>query len=505
MRFRIAAAVVALGFVFTTESAHAAPAPTAVGSWSMVPMSKDTDGDGFIDGDGGVPTRGALSAAPSPVFVGADNFVAQPHERLINGVLSWHLNPRGYPVRLDACSSSGDTYFWRVLSGTQVVTTTKAKPLTRKKCATTVMLPEGRYRLELQVRSGSSKDTAKLTANVDNILFVAMGDSYASGEGNPRNVDAFLAQGGAGFTPYWDSDDCNRSAHGAPAQAALRLEDSSPKTSVTLVYVACSGATVSAGILGAQRASGQTASQVEQVAGIIGDRTIDVLTLSIGGNDVGFTSILSACALARNCPLAKAPFGSLATFPTVQDGVQTRTAGLPAAFDRIARCFAGPACVLADGRSVPPLKIANAGRVLPTLYPDITRSAAGAPCTYLTITDTDFAWARDTMLTPSTQNPFPYRTTQGTTVNLATNAGTLNGTLLTTNRLGWSPAVGTWGASGESTVGRGVCAGADAWFFGVTGLVGFTSGSFHPNPLGLNAMGKQIAAAVAGVLGTRLR
>jgi hypothetical protein len=39
----------------------------------------------------------------------------------------------------------------------------------------------------------------------------------------------------------------------------------------------------------------------------------------------------------------------------------------------------------------------------------------------------------------------------------------------------------------------------------VTGLVGFTSGSFHPNPLGLQAMGKQIAAAVAGVLGTRLR
>lgn len=505
MRARITAAVIVLGLAFPVTSAQAAPAANAVGMWAMVPMSKDANGDGFIDGDGGVPKRGALSASPSSTFIGANNFIAQPNERLIDGILSWHLNARGYPVRLNACRSTGDTYTWRVLSGAQVVATTKPRPLTRKKCATTIMLPEGRYRLELQVRSGNSTDTAKLAANVDNILFVAMGDSYASGEGNPRNIDAFLAQGSAGFTPYWDSDDCNRSAHGAPAQAALRLEESSPKTSVTFVYPACTGATIPSGILGAQRANGQTTSQIEQVAQVIGDRTIDVLTLSIGGNDVGFTSILSACALARNCPLAKAPFGSLATFPTVQDGVQTRTSGLPAAFDRIARCFTGPSCVLADGRTIPSLRIANAGRVLPTLYPDITRSASGAPCTYLTISDADFSWARDTMLTPATQNPFPYRTTQGTTVNLPTNAGSLNGTLLTTNRLGWSPAVGTWGASGESSVGRGVCAGADAWFFGVTGLVGFTSGSFHPNPLGLHAMGKQIAAAAAGVLGTRLR
>lgn len=505
MRTFIPVLVATLGLLLPATSAQAAPAATAVGSWSMVPMSKDANGDGFIDGDGGVPRRGALSSSPSPRLVGADNFIAQPHERLIDGALSWHLNPRGYPVRLDACDSTGTTYRWRVFQGDRLITTTKEKSLTRKKCASTVILPEGRYRLDLQVRSGSSTDTEVLSASVENILFVSMGDSYASGEGNPRNVDAFLAQGSAGFTPYWDSDDCNRSVHGAPAQAALRLEKSSPKTSVTFVYVACTGATVNAGILGAQRANGQTTSQVEQAAALIGDRTVDVLTLSIGGNDVGFTSILSACALAQDCPLARAPFGSLATFPSVQDGVQTRTAGLPAAFDRIARCFTGPSCVLADGRIIPALRIANPGRVLPTLYPDITRSAAGAPCTYLTITDSDFAWARDTMLTPSAQNPFPYRTTRGTTVDLATNAGTLNGTLLTTSRLGWSPAVGTWGASGESKVGRGVCAGEDAWFFGVTGIVGFTSGSFHPNPLGQQSMGKQIATAVAGVLGTRVR
>ena len=57
----------------------------AIGTWSMVPQSKDANGDGFIDGDGGVPAAGALSLQPASTFVGAGNFVAQPNERLIGG------------------------------------------------------------------------------------------------------------------------------------------------------------------------------------------------------------------------------------------------------------------------------------------------------------------------------------------------------------------------------------------------------------------------------------
>ena len=54
--------------------------------------------------------------------------------------------------------------------------------------------------------------------------------------------------------------------------------------------------------------------QVEQARQIIGDRPIDLVTLSIGGNDVGFTNILAACATVPDCPVRPAPTGRLARY-----------------------------------------------------------------------------------------------------------------------------------------------------------------------------------------------
>jgi hypothetical protein len=50
----------------------------------------------------------------------------------------------------------------------------------------------------------------------------------------------------------------------------------------------------------------------------------------------------------------------------------------------------------------------------------------------------------------------------------------------------------TWSDTGSGPVGHGVCAGNESWFFGLTGFSGFTSGSFHPNPLGQSEMAKII-------------
>ena len=94
--------------------AQAADNAKARGDWRMLPQSKDVDGDGFIDGDGGVPAKRPLGAVPSAQFKGAGNRIAQPAERLINGVQSWYLNPRGYSVTLDACKSRGNEYQWRI-------------------------------------------------------------------------------------------------------------------------------------------------------------------------------------------------------------------------------------------------------------------------------------------------------------------------------------------------------------------------------------------------------
>lgn len=470
----------------TAIPASAATGPIAKPSWSMVPMSKDANGDGFIDGDGGVPRTGALSLQPSRAFVGAGNGIAQPHERLIGGSLSWYLDPAGYPVRLDACGSSGTSYTWTI-TGPGGTRTTPARALKKRTCRTTVLLPEAPHTLTLTVTKGGRTASASTQADVRNILVVAMGDSYASGVGNPRNVDAWLRASGlfTAFDPYWDDDACDRSVHGAPAQAALALEKSSPRTSVTLVNVTCGGATIGAGILGPQRSARQAQSQIEQVRGIVGGRPIDIVTLSIGGNDIGFAQVLAGCATDADCAIRPVANPPLRGYPTMQQGIQALTGALPAGYAQIAGCLGGAGCP-----SGPPLTMAPDARILPTMYPDITRAADGGPCTYLTFTAGNMRWARDTMLVPGPAPTYEYATANRAVVTLDLPNGSLNQQIAATDRLGWRPVVQTWAASGDSPVGHGICAGAQAWAYPITALSGFAGASFHPNPAG-----QQVAAA----------
>lgn len=487
-------------FALVTLGAPISQAQTdvrALGDWSMLPQSRDADGDGFIDGDGGVPRTRPLGAEPAKKFVGAGNRIAQPSERLINGSQSWYLNPRGFSIRLDACESRGEQYQWRIYRGDKQVQRTRWRGLNAKTCTRTVRLQEGEYRFKLEVRRGVSTEFQWIDALVKDYLFVVLGDSYASGEGNPRNVQAWIDDPDRPFSPYYDENACNRSTRSGPAQAALALEKSSNKTSVTLIDVACSGATVNSGILGPQRSAGQATSQIEQVQRLIGNREVDIVVLSIGGNDIGFTSILSTCALSVDCPLTRSNSAPLNRFDNVQQGVQTLTSRLPDAYSRIAACLGGDSCTLADGSTAPSLKLARGGRILPLPYPDITRSAAGQPCSYFTLSRASFSWARDTILVPQAPNPYRFSTFRGGTRDLSTAAGTLNGQILATTNLGWQPVVGIWGASGESTTGHGVCAGAQSWVFGITTITGpFSSGSFHPNPAGQQVAGRQIAQAL---------
>ncbi|MCH9707819.1 MAG: hypothetical protein K0U48_09790 [Actinomycetia bacterium] len=491
----LAAAISLLLAVGVALPAHAADNAKARGDWRMVPQSKDVDGDGFIDGDGGVPAKRPLGAVPSPTFEGAGNQIAQPAERLINGVQSWYLNPRGYAVTLDACKSQGNEYQWRIYRGKEQIERVRWRKLTKKTCKRNIYLQEGSYRFKLEVRSGASDvDFQWMNADVIDYLFVILGDSYASGDGNPRNIDAWLRDPNGDFDPYYDDVACKRSVHAGPVQAALELENSSKKSSVTVIDVSCSGATILTGVLGPFPFAGQETSQIEQVQAIIGNRPIDIVALSAGGNDIGFTSILSTCALSFNCPVASASTLPLSRFDSVNEGVQTLTGRLPAKYAQLAGCLGGASCTLTSGAQVSPLTMADGARVLPMTYPDITRSAVGEPCRYLTLSPSDFAWARDTVLALQAPNPYLFSPSFGSDRNLSTANGTLNGQILATAALGWEPVAGIWGASGESTTGHGVCAGDKSWVFGVTTLSGpFASAAFHPNPAGQRSMGRQIA------------
>ena len=87
---------------------------------------------------------------------------------------------------------------------------------------------------------------------------------------------------------------CHRSANAAPAQAALALEQADPHTSVTFVHLACSGAKIQGG--------GQAIDQqIKWANELIGNREIDAVIVSIGGNDLGFSKLATACVEEQPC------------------------------------------------------------------------------------------------------------------------------------------------------------------------------------------------------------
>ncbi|MBP1632441.1 MAG: hypothetical protein H6Q11_729, partial [Acidobacteria bacterium] len=164
-----------------------------------------------------------------------------------------------------------------------------------------VRLPEGAYQVALEVEAalpwGTVLGGVARNVEVEDLLIVAIGDSYASGEGNPER-----AQPGGGAAALWadaPGDAAGEARHAAahrstsawPALAALALERADPATSVTFVSVAATKARVATGLLEPQPAVSPMA-QLDEVAALVGERHIDLLLVSVGGNDVGFAHIV---------------------------------------------------------------------------------------------------------------------------------------------------------------------------------------------------------------------
>jgi lysophospholipase L1-like esterase len=104
-------------------------------------------------------------------------------------------------------------------------------------------------------------------------VLAALGDSYSSGEGNPP------------FDPA--ADGCDRSAQAWPLLAAAEL-------GWRATNLACSGAQTTDLV---NLFKGQPA-QTQALAGL--RPRPDVVTITIGGNDAGFASVLAACYL-KDC------------------------------------------------------------------------------------------------------------------------------------------------------------------------------------------------------------
>lgn len=141
------------------------------------------------------------------------------------------------------------------------------------------------------------------TADVP-VSYVALGDSYSSGEGN-RPFDG-------------------------PCHRALSSDSAYPRMLPTLAgylaqpsFHACTGATVDDVLLHPQPRRGSQRTQLEYV-----DTSTRLVTLTIGGNDLGFDDIVKQCLLPGNCSKWKIA-------DRVEAGLQTIKAELVDAYTRI--------------------------------------------------------------------------------------------------------------------------------------------------------------------------
>lgn len=168
-----------------------------------------------------------------------------------------------------------------------------------------------------------------LPVKVVDKLIVGLGDSYASGEGNPdiparftlqhRDPD-FFQKFLSGFPKHikdvfkqtnapqkdnnevsWLDERCHRSMYSYQFQTALRLALTYPQEAITYVSYSCSGAITDDIISREQKSKeggGHLHPQLESLRDVLANgtgapREIDYLLLSTGGNDIGFARFVA--------------------------------------------------------------------------------------------------------------------------------------------------------------------------------------------------------------------
>ena len=195
--------------------------------------------------------------------------------------------PVDFTVQAGACDRSAD-YTWYV-DGTQV----NASP-SGNGCTFQVEFDKlGTYRVaveELQKQLTNERTTYVAQVAVQNFLIASVGDSLASGEG---------------LENYSGNIICDDSTLAYPVKVAEEIKDSDPRSSVTFIQLACSGATLdpanARSVLGAAAAPESILDQLKDLEYLIKDRKVDALLIDGGINDVGFVSFILQCVLQVRC------------------------------------------------------------------------------------------------------------------------------------------------------------------------------------------------------------
>jgi lysophospholipase L1-like esterase len=207
---------------------------------------------------------------------------------------SAYVNPSSWIVEFDACTPPAvpnSTFQWEIDGGVVANPNPAACTFSHQFTA------QKTYQVKLTVTTPDGQAAvAETGVAVKDLLIVSIGDSFASGQGNPD-----IPKQGSTRAKWVDST-CHRSEFAGPAQAALSIEQADPHTSVTFVSLACSGATIEAGLTGVYLKNGKSLPpQIDKVKEAVNGRPIDALLISIGGNDIGFADLVAKCIVQINC------------------------------------------------------------------------------------------------------------------------------------------------------------------------------------------------------------
>jgi Ca2+-binding RTX toxin-like protein len=316
----------------------------------------------------------------------------------------------------------------------------------------------GSYNVKLEAMDGTEAiDEVTKRIEVKDWLILVLGDSYASGEGNPPFVDG----GGGRNTP------CDRSPISGGWEAAEKVEELDPRTSVTLVDLACTGATVAKG-----NGGNNIPHQIEEARGQLeGQRVPDAVVLSGGGDDLHFKSVIEDCIKAsavRNGGYAGGLVGhAVAKIFKKNCGSANKLvtehtlAGLEASYRNVRDELAE-------------LKIPSSAVYL-TEYADPTHDDDGSICSTATLDQIAFRWAYQHVLVPLNE--------------VAERAAHVNG---------WEFV----GRIASAFKRHGYCANA-SWFHSLPNSVQHQhslNGTFHPNHDGQRCYARNITAHLEATL-----
>ena len=336
------------------------------------------------------------------------------------GGIDAYINPRSHPIEL-----------WLSASGATVPATAKCqwhidgKLVAETSCADRVSGPG----IELPYPNGAEisvnvvgESPLIAQARVKDLLIAGLGDSFASGEGNPnlpveftdkrrfRNFYPARKQNDAGGNAGWTDEFCHRSLYGQQLRAALQIAVENPQASVTFLDYSCSGASIGAGILAPQTyveriASSERNSQLVAplVAGGAKDsqlyrllrelcrqplevkrglptcpgndvrRPLDFVFLSVGGNDIGFSNIVAWASLRDNASASIASFFGATV--SAKEFTQRMRDILPDAYAKLAAALETSVPITSAGDGV-----FDPSRVVLSAYPDLVTNEAGDIC-----------------------------------------------------------------------------------------------------------------------------